>query len=154
MDAGHAPGPYRNYKTEDKKLEKGFKAVSLPIPLFEELRKLADASDRSVAKQIEHYMRIGMSLETALPSADVDKVKTKKKSFFEVISDMVENGGPPKHIVERLKRENPRRIHFDPSDIKVAYQIDDTADTITKGRLTESGDFIPEDCVHVQHHSV
>lgn len=128
-------------------------AVSLPLPLFEELHKLADASDRSVAKQIEHYMRIGMSLETALPSADVDKVKTKKKSFFEVISDMVENGGPPWHFVERMKRENPRRIHFDPNDKSVAYQTDDVAGTVIKGRLTEAGDFIPEECAHTQHRS-
>lgn len=133
-------------------------AVSLPLPLFEELRKLADASDRSVAKQIEHYMRIGMSLETALPSADVDKVKTKKKSFFEVISDMVENGGPPKHIVERLKRENPSRIHF---GNEKAY-LTKPDGSVLEGHLSEIGDFVYERTLlgktmkedQVQHHSV
>ena len=131
-------------------------AVSLPIPLYDKLCKQARDADRSLAKQIEHYMRIGASVDTMLPSSQVDKVKNNGKTLLDAVADLAKNG-PPQEFVERVKRKNPSRIHF--KDDKAYLSKPDG--TVLEGRLSIVGDFIYERTVvpaalteNIQHHSV
>ena len=122
-------------------------AVSLPTELMDLIRKDADASNRSMAKQIEHYMQIANTVETILPVATVNDVKAKKYSARELLLGLVKTLEEGVHTTEAYKRivkENPRRVHFDSNDHTVAYLTDDTKGTVTKGRLTEQGDFIAD----------
>ena len=56
-----------------------FKQVSLPVDLLQEITAAAQADDRSVPKQIEHWVRLAQTIEQILPPKTVSDIKQNKK---------------------------------------------------------------------------
>src|SRR5438105_3058252 len=83
--------------------KRGFR-MGMPVKLSDELVKLAreeaDAADRSITAQIEHWATLGRSVESALRHQDVLAVKEAQGDLKQVFPD-----GPTRQAVYTLLEE-------------------------------------------------
>ena len=56
----------------------------------------------------------------------------------ETLSDL-----PNSKVLQRIKEQNPTRIHFDPTDYTKAFRTLPDG-TVVEGTLLDNGDFIPK----------
>lgn len=87
-----------------------FKQVSLPVDLLQEITAAAQADDRSVPKQIEHWVRLAQTIEQILPPKTVSDIKQNKKpapTLLEGLAAVLLNPAARPHAHE----EHPHPTH-------------------------------------------
>lgn len=130
-------------KNANKEPGKKFVQVSLSQEFAADLRAQADSCDRSMAAQLEHWAKIARAIETVIPAARVQELKSGKDAS-EVLSRvgtylLQQN---PVSLRAKLAAASSPRYGVDGTDPEVAIRIDPDG-TETRGRFDAAGDFIP-----------
>jgi hypothetical protein len=129
--------------------------MGMPVKLSEDLvseaRQEATASNRSITAQIEHWARIGSSVERALGHDDVLALKrgddlevafpkaTTRKAIHALLHSVTQEIG--REDLSRALRQNRTVYQSDPSSQDGIERID-PAGRRTRGRF-ENGQFVP-----------
>lgn len=129
---------------KQKTKEKGHTAVSLPRALAAQLSAASELSGRSAAKQIEHALRIAQAIESILPTSSVNELKQGLYPANQLLVGLAAVLGDLSNstALDRIKEQNPSRIHFDPNDITKAF-LTKPDGSVVEGRLLDNGDFVP-----------
>lgn len=121
---------------------KGFKQISLPSDLVDEITKAAELADRSVPKQIEHSFKIARAIEQVLPEGMINAIKTTPVSGPEVLQGLVNTLVNPDYSAAIAK--NGHRISVDPSDASKHIKTYPDGHK-ERGCLTPLGEFVPQE---------
>lgn len=65
------------------------RAVSLPPVLFNRIKEASEISGKTMAKQLEHYIRIAENIEKILPVKQVTDLKSSSFDSVEVLTCLV-----------------------------------------------------------------
>lgn len=113
-----------------------FKQVSLPIAFLDEVKAAADAADRSVPKQIEHWVRLAQALEQVLPPKTVNDAKQGTLPKPDLLTALAAVLANPKVEADGW------RISVDPNDPTRVWQTSPNG-AVFHGTLLEDGGFVP-----------
>lgn len=92
-----------------------FKQVSLPVDLLQEITAAAQADDRSVPKQIEHWVRLAQTIEQILPPKTVSDIKQNKKpapTLLEGLAAVLLNPAAHVHTLTKNTPTQPTQNTF------------------------------------------
>lgn len=118
---------------------KGFKQISLPSELVDEITKAADLADRSVPKQIEHCFKVARAVEQVLPEVSINTIKASPASGRDILKGLINTLLNPDYTA--IIEKNGYRISIDPSD--QSKHIKTYPDgSKERGYLDHSGNFI------------
>lgn len=133
-----------NTKNSGARKQTAHMAVSLPRAFAAEVTAVAEQSDRSTAKQLEHAFRLAQTVEQILPAATVQALKSGALPPTELLMGLAAVLQAPAESValKQALDANPVRIHFDRNDPTKAYQRQADG-TVVEGRVADNGDFVP-----------
>jgi hypothetical protein len=139
-------------KEAKKETGRKFVQVSLAQDFAADLRAQADAADRSMAAQLEHWAKIARAVEAVIPAPGVSELKAGKDAS-EVLSRLgaylVQQD--PARLVARLEASRTARYGIDEADPDVAIRIDPDG-TQTRGSFDAAGNFIAAATERTQGH--
>lgn len=122
---------------------KKFAQVSLSHQFATELRSVADAENRSLAAQLEHWAKIARAVETVFPSAALSELKSGVDSagvLSRVGAYLLHQN--PALLKSRLAASQTPLYGVDEADPEIAIRKDPDG-TVTRGRFEADGSFTP-----------
>ncbi len=121
---------------------KKFVQVSLSQDFATELRAHADAADRSMASQLEHWAKVARALETVIPSGTLGELKgaTDPGEVLSRVGAYLVNQNPLLLKAKLAAAQSPR-YGVDEKDPDIAVRIDPDG-TKTRGRFDAAGNFV------------
>jgi hypothetical protein len=130
-------------KETSKEAGRKFVQVSLSQDFAAELRRQADAADRSMASQLEHWAKVARAIESVVPAGALGELKGGRDPG-EVLSRVGAYllNQNPSALKARLAGAQSPRYGVDDDDPEVAVRIDPDG-TQTRGRFDAAGNFIP-----------
>eukprot|EP01035_Chromulina_nebulosa_P058635 gene58635-80298_t len=134
--------------------EKAFKQISFARDFVDEVSVMAEASDRSPAKQIEHCVRIAQAVEQILPSRAIQGLKAGELPAADLLAGLAAVLANPGQstALRGIMDANPIRISQAPGepDVFIRTNADGSKD---RGTLDDNGGFVPARNVRVPEQS-
>lgn len=131
-------------KNQTPATEKAFKQISFARAFVDEVNVMAEASDRSAAKQIEHCVRIAQAVEQILPSRAIQGLKAGELPAADLLAGLAAVLANPGQstALRGIMDANPVRVSQAPDepDMFIRTNADGSKD---RGTLDDNGGFVP-----------